>query len=256
MALLLVKNAGWAFIALAFIVVRAMWVRFEVPEGRVVTREEFPELFAVIDDLRTRAHAPPLHAVLVTNDFNASVVQHPRFGMLGGTRNYLLLGLPLMHALAPEELKAVVAHEFGHLSGAHGRFGAWIYRLRVGWTRLLGALQHSRHWGAKLFSRFFDWYAPLFNAYSFVQARQQEYEADRMSVAAVGQQAAASALLRVNVQDDFLGEKFWPAIFKRAETDPVPALSPFAMLGRAFTQSNGDPAARNWLSRSLTRRTG
>ena len=97
---------------------------------------------------------------------------------------------------------------------------------------------------------------PLFNAYSFVQARQQEYEADRVSVDAVGPDTAASALLRVNVQSDFLGEKFWPAVFKRAETDPVPALSPFTMLGLAFTQSNGDPSARNWLSRSLTRRTG
>jgi Zn-dependent protease with chaperone function len=255
-ALVLVKNVGWAFVALAFIVVRAMWVRFEVPEGRAITGADFPELFAVIEELRVRAHAPPLHAVLVTNDFNASVVQHPRFGMLGGTRNYLLLGLPLMHALAPDELKAVVAHEFGHLSGAHGRFGAWIYRLRVGWTRLLGALQHSRHWGAKLFSRFFDWYAPLFNAYSFVQARQQEYEADRVSVAAVGATATGSALLRVNVQDDLLGERFWPAVFKRADTDPQPTVSPFAMLGRALKQGGPAGAAQQWLGRSLQQRTG
>lgn len=255
-ALLLVKQVGWAFLGLAYLAVRALWVRFEKPEGRPLARAQFPELFAAVDDLRARAKAPALDAVLLTNDFNAAVVQHPRFGLLGGARNYLILGLPLMHALSPEEFKAVIAHEFGHLSGSHGRFGAWIYRLRAGWTRLLGALQENRHWGSKLFTHFFDWYAPLFSAYSFVQARQQEYEADRMSVEAVGATAAASALLRVNVQDDFLGEKFWPAILKRAETDPLPTMSPFAMLGRALKQGGPASAVQQWLGKSLQQRTG
>ena len=77
--------------------------------------------------------------MLLTGDFNAAIVQHPRFGIFGGTRNYLMLGLPLMQSLSPAEFQAVVAHEFGHLWGAHGRFGAWIYRLRTGWARLLYA---------------------------------------------------------------------------------------------------------------------
>ena len=256
LALLLLKKVGWALIVLAYLVARALWIKLEPPRGRPLSRLTCPRLFELIDAVRTRAGAPAVTQVLLTHEFNASVVQMPRLGLFGGSRNLLLLGLPLMQALSEKELEAVIAHEFGHLSGAHGRFGAWIYRLRAGWTRLLDALTQEQHWGGAIFKRFFDWYAPLFNAYSFVQARQQEYEADRVSVAAVGAPTAASALLRVNVQSDFLGEKFWPAVFKRAETDPVPALSPFTMLGLAFTQSNGDPAARNWLSRSLTRRTG
>ncbi len=99
-----------------------------------------------------------------------------------------------MQSLSPEEFQAVVAHEFGHLSGAHSRFGAWIYRLRTGWARLSDALRTHNHWSAALFTRFFNWYAPLFSAYSFAQARQQEYEADRMSVEAMGREATASAL--------------------------------------------------------------
>jgi Zn-dependent protease with chaperone function len=256
LALLLLKNVGWALVVLVYLVIRALWIKLEPPRGRPLSPLTCPRLFELIETVRKRAGAPPIAQVLLTNEFNASVVQMPRLGVFGGSRDLLLLGLPLMQALSAAELEAVIAHEFGHLSGAHGRFGAWIYRLRAGWTRLLDALTQEQHWGAAIFKRFFDWYAPLFNAYSFVQARQQEYEADRVSVEAVGASTAASALLRVNVQSDFLGEKFWPAVFKRAETDPVPALSPFAMLGRAFTQSNGDPAARSWLSRSLTRRTG
>jgi Zn-dependent protease with chaperone function len=255
-AMLLLGKVGWAFLVLIYVVVRAMWVRLEPPQGRVLTSAECPELFRLIEEVRVKVQAPSVDSVLLTSDFNAAIVQHPRFGIFGGNRNYLMLGLPLMQSLSPEEFQAVIAHEFGHLSGAHGRFGAWIYRLRTGWARLLGALQAHSHWGAALFTRFFNWYAPLFSAYSFVQARQQEYEADRMSVATVGREATASALLRVNTHGEFLSETFWPSIFKRADEDPAPTMSPFAMLGSSLQQRDPGFAPDRALAKALAQRTG
>jgi len=247
---------GWVLLFLIYVVVRAMWVRLDPPHGRPLTPVQCPELFALIEDLRTRASAPRVDRVLLTSDFNAAIVQHPGFAILGGARNYLMLGLMLMQSLSPEEFRAVVAHEFGHLSGAHGHFGAWIYRLRTGWARLLGALQSQRHWGAALFTGFFNWYAPLFSAYSFVQARQHEYEADQMSVAAVGREATASALLRVNTHGEFLSETFWPSIFKRADEEPAPTFSPFSMLGPSLIQRGAAAAPDRLLAKALAQKTG
>lgn len=247
---------GWVLLFLIYVVVRAMWVRLDSPHGRTLTAAQCPQLFVLIEDLRTRASAPRVDRVLLTSDFNAAIVQHPRFGTFGGTRNYLMLGLALMQSLSPQEFKAVIAHEFGHLSGAHGHFGAWIYRLRTGWARLLIALQTPRHWGAALFTRFFNWYAPLFSAYSFVQARQHEYEADQMSVAAVGREATASALLRVNTHGEFLSETFWPSIFKRADAEPAPTLSPFSLLGTALIQHGAALSPDRLLARALAQKTG
>ena len=255
-ALLLLGKVGWALLALIYLVLRAMWVRLEPPQGRVLTSRECPVLFHLIEELRDKGRAPRVDRVLLTGDFNAAIVQHPRFGIFGGTRNYLLLGLPLMQSLTPAEFQAVVAHEFGHLSGAHGRFGAWIYRLRTGWARLLYALQANNHWGAALFTRFFNWYAPLFSAYSFVQARQQEYEADLMSVAAVGRDATASALLRVNSQGEFLGETFWPAVLKHADWHPMPTVSPFSMLGASLKLRDPSATPERSLAKALAQRTG
>jgi len=255
-ALLLLGKLGWAFLVLIYVVLRAMWVRLDAPQGRPLTSTECPELFMLIESLRTKGGAPRLDRVLLTGDFNAAIVQQPRFGIFGGTRNYLMLGLPLLQSLSLLEFQAVVAHEFGHLSGAHGRFGAWIYRLRTGWARLLTALQRHGHWGAALFTRFFNWYAPLFSAYSFVQARQQEYEADRMSVAAVGREATASALLRVNMQGEFLAETFWPSIFKRADADPAPVMSPFSILGPSMKLRDPNAAPDRSLAKALAQRTG
>ena len=79
---------------------------------------------------------------IIDDEFNACIVQIPRFGLFGGARNYLVIGLPLMQTLTVEQFAAVLAHEYGHLSGAHGHFSAWIYRLRVTWSR--GSSIHSQ----------------------------------------------------------------------------------------------------------------
>ena len=247
---------GLVVVPLVWAVLAAMFVRIPPPVGRVITRDDAPALFDVIEEVRRKTGAPRPDTVLVTQDFNAAVVQHPRLGVFGWPRNYLVLGLPLMQALSVEESRSVLAHEFGHLSGQHGKFGAWIYRLRVGWARLLHALEESDHWGKFLFVPFFKWYAPKFGAYSFVQARRQEYEADRMSAAVSGAAVAGAALVRVELQAQFLQAEYWKNIFRQADVRDQPQVQPFSMLRHAFTQPRPQGNLTATLESALKRRTG
>jgi len=61
-----------------WMVLKALWIRLEPPQGSEVTAGDAPELFAMIDELRCALRAPRFHHVLVTDDFNAGVVQAPR----------------------------------------------------------------------------------------------------------------------------------------------------------------------------------
>jgi Zn-dependent protease with chaperone function len=254
--ILLLKKIGLVVMGLIVIVARAMWVKFDAPTGRRIVRAQAPRIFEMIDDIRRQARAPVAHEVLITEDFNAAVVQLPRLGIFGWPKNYLLLGLPLMQALPLEEFKAVLAHEFGHLSGAHGKFGAWIYRLRQGWARLSTALSEQEHWGSFLFVPFFRWFSPAFSAYSFVQARQQEYEADRVSAEVAGANSAAAALVRVNTQGDFLSNRYWADVFRRTESDPHPLATPYAGMRAAFAQSNDPNHVASLLRSAMSTKTG
>ena len=247
---------GIVLVPLIWAVLRAMSVRLEAPSGREIRRRDAPELFACIDEVRARAGAPQAHKVLITDEFNAAVVQHPRLGIFGWPRNYLILGLPLMQALGPQEFRAVIAHEFGHLSGAHGKFGAWIYRLRAGWARLTYALEQDDHWGKRLFVPFFKWYAPAFAAFSFVQARRQEYEADRVAATVAGEKTAAAALIRVHLQGQFLNRHYWRRILQEADTKAEPDAQPFATLRTALIERRLDAEAKGTLDTALKRRTG
>lgn len=247
---------GIVLVPLIWAVVRAMAVRLEPPSGKEIFEDEAPELFACIEEVRAKACAPRAHKVLITDDFNAAVVQHPRLGIFGWPRNYLILGLPLMQALDLQEFRAVLGHEFGHLSGAHGKFGAWIYRLRAGWRRLTQALEQDNHWGKVLFVPFFKWYAPAFSALSFVQARRQEYEADRVAAAVSGERVAGEALVRVHLQSRFLNRKYWRSILQEADTKAEPDARPYAMLRTAFAEVRPEREARSTLETALKRRTG
>jgi hypothetical protein len=58
------------------------------------------------------------------------------------------------------------------------------------------------------------------------------------------------------VQGDFIGEAFWPSVFKRADKEPAPTLSPFSMLSTALKRQAPLGVAQRWLGKSLQRRTG
>ena len=206
-----------------WVVAGAMWVRLEVPKGRRIAKSETPELFALIEKSRRSLGAPRFHHVLITDDFNAAVVQIPRLGLLGWYRNTLLIGLPLMKALTRQQLAAVLAHEFGHLAGGHGRLGNWVYRLRFGWARLAQALQGRRSLGTFAFVPFFKWYAPYFSAVSFPLARANEYEADAASARLTSPSAAAAALTGVNVIGTFLQACYWPGLHRKADEVAQPS---------------------------------
>lgn len=238
-----------------WMVLRALWVRIEPPEGIEVTARQAPALFAMIEQLRRQLGSPAFHHVLMTNEFNAGVVQSPRLGIFGWPRNYLLLGLPLLQALSEEQFKAVLAHEFGHLARGHGMLSNWIYRQRLRWSRLLAILDASQSSGGFLFKPFLNWFSPYFNAYSFPLARANEYEADATSARLTSPMAAAQALTAVSVVGCYLAERYWPNIHRQADDQPHPAFAPYAGFSTGLAAELDATAAQDWLAHSLARPT-
>lgn len=241
--------------AFLWLVGKALWLKLEPPQGTEVTHREAPELFAMVDELRRALRSPSFHHVLVTDDFNAGVVQAPRLGIFGWPRNYLLLGLPLMKSLDVEQFKAVLAHEFGHLARGHGRLSNWIYTQRLRWGRLMEVLEASESKGGFLFKPFLRWYAPYFNAYSFPLARANEYEADATSVRLTSPRAAAEALTSVNVVGSYLSERFWPQLHQQADEHPQPASMPYVAMAGRLTREMDETSSQGWLQQALARAT-
>ena len=232
--------------------VQALLVRIPAPQGREITRTEAPALFAALDDMRRRLRGPKFHHVLVDDEMNASVLQRPAFGLFGWPRNYLVLGLPLLEGLQPDEALAVVAHEYGHLAGAHGHFGAYIYRLRHTWGTIQDMAAAWSGWGGRLLGRVVRWYAPYFNAYTFVLARANEYEADASAADLVGAAAAARALKRFHVTNG-QHSRFISTTFDAMREQAVPPRDLALRWAAQAAQAPAREQAISWLQEALDR---
>ncbi|MGI9295396.1 MAG: M48 family metallopeptidase [Pseudomonadales bacterium] len=254
--LIIKKKLIFVLLPTIWVLFKALWVKFDAPTGYVLKPADYPELFAKIDQIRAKLEAPKVHEVILTNELNAAVVQTPRFGMFGGHRNTIILGLELLLVLSPQQAEAVLAHEFGHLSGNHGRFNGWIYRVRISWQRIMQAFHRSEGMGANLMRRFFDWYAPRFSAYSFALARINEYEADAVSAELTNKRTAGHALVNVHVAGPYVDENYWQAFFQKADTLPAPDHLPWQGLSHFMGQHSPAKAQlEQRLEESLTLQT-
>jgi Zn-dependent protease with chaperone function len=164
--------------------------RFE-PPGPALTREAQPELFGVIEDVARATRQAVPRQVYAVPDVNAWV--STRGGVLGiGGRRVMGLGLPLLHLLTVDQLKAVLAHEFGHYGGGDTKVGRLVYHTRAGLGRTLDAVE------GKAIAILFNLYGRFVMRVSTAVARHEEFAADRFAAQATSAADLAASLARLD----------------------------------------------------------
>ncbi|WP_176167208.1 M48 family metallopeptidase [Mesobacillus jeotgali] len=228
---------------LSFFIIRALIVKMEMPEGYYLQREEAPKLFEMIDSLRVKMNTPPIDEIVLDSEFNASVAQISAYGFIGKKRNVLVIGIPLLTALSREQFTAVLAHELAHISNSDTAMGARIYRLRMSWGRLMHSLEENEQFGTFIFRKFFQWYYPRFDAYTFAMARQQEYSADHSAASVTSPQAMGEALAVTSIAAPYYYRDFYSELFEEcAKTNSVP--QPYSNFAEKYQKLSDQKAAQ------------
>lgn len=232
---------------------KALWSGpADEPEGIAITEAQAPELFKALERIRRKVKGPTIHAVYLQDDFNAAIWQRPRFGMLGGSVNYLMIGLPLLMALDKARVMAVLAHEYGHLRENHNRLSAWVYRSRRAWLKLYYSMREDDSPMAAATRSFLNWYFPRFAAKTFAMARQDEYAADRIAAQLLGADVAAATLTELEIKAAWLSDAFWGQHWRSAAQHPLPQ-GPFSAM-QAMLRLKPEPAfAQEALRQALAR---
>lgn len=163
---------------------------FKAPGPRI-TRKKYPALFEQIDSVARATGQTMPRDVYLIHDVNAFVTE--RGGMMGiGSRRVMGIGLPLLHLVTVDELRAILAHEFGHFHGGDTMLGPWIYKTRNAIVRTVISLGNSA------LRIPFELYANLFLRITNTVSRQQEFSADRLAARTVGAQATLQGLQKVH----------------------------------------------------------
>lgn len=215
---------------------RSLFIPLKPPSGYDLTRQDYPVLWEIVDNLSQQLKTPPIHHILLATDLNAAIVQTPRLGVFGLYQNTLILGLELLMALSAHQARAVLAHELAHLSGNHSQFAAWIYRLRLSLGSINQAFHQTNAWGTGIMRRFMHWYAPYFTGYSYVLARSNEYEADAIAGQLTSPEITASALIATHVYGDLTAKQFWQPLYRKAYLQAQPETNVYGQLQRFLQQ--------------------
>ena len=90
--------------------------------------QDAPRLFAFVRRLCQETGAPFPRRIYLTHDVNAAVF-YPRslLSLCWPVRKNLLVGLGLVESVSLSELKAVLAHEFGHFAQSSTKLGQYVY---------------------------------------------------------------------------------------------------------------------------------
>lgn len=203
-----VKLALVCFVAAGVIVwsVLPRWDRFVEPGVRL-TPDAQPEFFAVLRKIAEgTGQRMPEEAYLV-GDVNAFVTQ--RGGIMGFfSRRVLGIGLPLLRAMSVDQVRAVLAHEFGHFHGGDTRLGPWIYKTRAAIGRTVTSLMQVN----SVISYPFRWYGLLYLRITQAISRAQEFSADRLAATFVGRTPLTTGLEMAPVLGA-LFEHYWSQEF-------------------------------------------
>lgn len=166
--------------------------RFEAP-GPQLTHDEQPRLFELVSAVAGDTRQAMPSEIYLVPDANAWVAQRGGF-MAMGSRRIMGLGLPLLQTLDTGQLRAVLAHEFGHYHGGDTRLGPWIYKTRGAIVRTVQQLAANR----SIVHLPFLWYGKLFLGITQAISRRQELAADALAARVAGARALGSGLQAVH----------------------------------------------------------
>lgn len=175
-------------------------VQVGIPEGIVLQQRDAPRLLSLVGQFRSRLKTPPIHRVVLMPGYNAGIYPRPRLGMLGWYEYYVHVGLALMLALSPEQFRAVIAHEMGHVSTGQMRFSRGLTAYGGAWSLLLERLECEDGLIAGIIRLFIHWYLTRLSAFDLVLRRSREYEADRVAARLCGKEHYVAMLINMEIK--------------------------------------------------------
>lgn len=193
------------------------------PDALEVTEKDQPRLFAFLHQLADEAGAPRPARVFVSARVNAAVFYDlSMINLLFPSRKNLEIGLALVNVLTLSEIKAVLAHEFGHFAQRSMAIGSWVYIAQ----QIASQLIHRRDildkflrglsntdpriaWAGWLLSLIIwsirclmDTLLSLVVLAQRALSRQMEFQADLVAVSLTGSDELVHALHKLQTADD------------------------------------------------------
>ena len=196
-------------------------------KAQVVTPEQAPELYAIVDKLRQRAGLPmPTVALAPHEQPNAFATgRNPENSVVCVTEG-------LLRAVNRDELEGVIAHELAHIKNRD----MLLQTVTATMAGAIGHLATMAQWAAIFGARDEEGNSPIGNLVmaivaplaagiiQFAISRQREFKADAVGAEISGKpRALAGALLKLDAHAKRIPMRIEPAVAPLAQVNPLAA---------------------------------
>lgn len=187
-----------------------------------INLSEEPHLYKMINEIVLEVGTSFPKKVYLSADVNASVFYDSNFwSMFLPIKKNLQIGIGMVNTLTKEELKAVLAHEFGHFSQRTMKVGSYVYNVNQviynmlnydesyndiiqkwanfgGYISLFVALALHINQGLKwVFRKLYE----VINKSYMGLSREMEFHADEIAASVTGYEPLKRSLLRMTLAD-------------------------------------------------------
>ncbi len=211
----------WAFIiAVGIYLIKPLFIfpKRNMNHGKELHREDSPKLYDMIMDTAKAVGVKEPKHIYVNHEVNACVFFNTGFwNIFFPVRKNLIIGLGLFESTNSEEVKSIIAHEFGHFAQSSMRVGSVLYiankviadlvyrRDKLDYLMLRWCLQDGiwGFWGKATksvvikFRSLVDYMFRSQQRNYMKLSRQMEYDADAAACRVVGTEIFISALCKV-----------------------------------------------------------
>ena len=216
---------------------RSLFIRRGADEdpGRPLAEPEAPALWALLREVAQRVGTRPVDAVYMTLGTEVAVIERgsSRQRMRDEAKRSLILGVGALEGMTRQQLRAVLAHEYGHFSNrdtAGGRLPAVVQSsLFASMVRIAqggGATFYNPAW------HFVRGFHALFLRITLGASRLREILADEFAAVAYGGQAFAGGLTHI-VRRSLEFDRNLDVLASRAQIDSAADRQPLREARRA-----------------------
>ncbi|MDM1372464.1 M48 family metalloprotease [Myroides marinus] len=187
-----------------------------------ITEQEEPELFAFIQEIVLDINVDFPKKIFLTTEVNAAVFYDSTFlSMFYPVRKNLMIGMGLINTCTRLELKAIIAHEFGHFSQRSMKAGSYVsnvnhmifnmlydndsynkYMAKVASTHgYITILMYFMEFAIKAIQWVLRILYKIVNKNYLALSKQMEYHADEVAATLVGYKPLETSLYRIELAD-------------------------------------------------------
>jgi len=201
--------------------------------GLTLAEEKAPELFKLVQRHHNYYKRPAIHRIVITANYELDIIKTPMWALPVWSTTTMIIGLPVLQSLSPQQFECVVARRIGQFSKRYNPVTNWLYQLRSIWQQYRVIYSKQKGFGIEPLKWYFTAYAPFYTTVSLYAARLDELNADTYAMELFNDEEVLEMITVDALCRWYLQNQFWPAVYKIASIETKSLPTPHSKMASA-----------------------